>query len=177
MTITNHITEANPKNSYLNLFDDCVAKVLGDDNLSEEGKLFERAQDDSVTYASAKGLEPPLPSPQTSKETSKVTDNNRKFMSKQKYNEKIRECNQLSPSPEYLISPLKPVKIALHSNEAHNAIPRCLRSVDLEIVHETLTPRSDTNSFGTACNISPPEKHHLNHQVVFIRLKNEKLKL
>lgn len=61
------------------------------DDTSEEGKLLESVRDDSVTYASTRDLEPPLPAP---------------------------------PEPiiepyEEMISPLAPVMVTVHSNEAH----------------------------------------------------------
>lgn len=61
------------------------------DDTSEEGKLLESVRDDSVTYASTRDLEPPLPAPP----------------------EPIAE-----PFDE-MISPLAPVLVTVHSNEAH----------------------------------------------------------
>lgn len=62
------------------------------DDTSEEGKLLESVRDDSVTYASTRDLEPPHIS---------------------------------STEPfigEQLISPLAPVTVTVHTNEAHVSI-------------------------------------------------------
>lgn len=62
------------------------------DDTSEEGKLLESVQDDSVTYASTRDLEPPhIPSTES-------------FMGEQ------------------MISPLAPVTVTVHTNEAHVSI-------------------------------------------------------
>ncbi|KAI8121868.1 Protein tincar [Lucilia cuprina] len=65
MTITDHTTTVtiNPANNYDNCYEDSEDKIFGDDNISEEGKLLECVRDDSVTYASTRDLEPPLPPP------------------------------------------------------------------------------------------------------------------
>lgn len=61
------------------------------DDTSEEGKLLACVRDDSVTYASTRDLEPPL----TAKPESFI-------------------C-----LPDGLISPLAPVTVTVHTNEAH----------------------------------------------------------
>lgn len=61
------------------------------DDTSEEGKLLESVRDDSVTYASTRDLEPPLPS----------------------------QPGSLIDPTEQLISPLAPVMVTVHTHEAH----------------------------------------------------------
>lgn len=69
------------------------------DDTSEEGKLLESVRDDSVTYASTRDLEPPMPSQPP-----------------------------LPPPPpepffdsteQQMMSPLAPVMVTVHTNEAH----------------------------------------------------------
>lgn len=62
------------------------------DDTSEEGKLLESVRDDSVTYASTRDLEPPHIPPMEP------------FIGEQ------------------MISPLAPVTVTVHSNEAHVSI-------------------------------------------------------
>ncbi|KAL9698261.1 hypothetical protein quinque_001702 [Culex quinquefasciatus] len=101
------------------------------DDTSEEGKLLACVRDDSVTYASTRDLEPPI-ARTMSRET---------FMR----------------SPEQLGSPLAPVTVTVHNNEAvvPGSTPRCLRRADSGMPNEALTPRSDTNS--TESSTSPPD--------------------
>lgn len=49
-----------PPSEYMNITSLNGTCELGDDNISEEGKLLECVRDDSVTYASTRDLEPPL---------------------------------------------------------------------------------------------------------------------
>lgn len=88
---------------------------MGDDNISEEGKLIERVLDGSVTYASTKNLEPPLPSPLAS---NKTKSNSRFLASEEKCNQ-MTEGSPHCQSPEYLIIPVGPAKVVLHKNETH----------------------------------------------------------
>ncbi|XP_055853102.1 protein tincar [Episyrphus balteatus] len=129
-----------------------------DDNTSEEGKLLACVRDDSVTYASTRDLEPPhhphsnshLPPPPLSNATSPIG------IAPQAQPENM----QLASSPEHLISPLAPVTVTLHTNEAHiasSSTPRCLRRADSGVPNEALTPRSDTTST-TESTTSPPER-------------------
>ncbi|XP_053969445.1 protein tincar [Anastrepha ludens] len=72
----------------------------------------------------------------------------------------IPENMQLSSSPEHLVSPLAPVTVTVHTNEAHiasSSTPRCLRRADSGVPNEALTPRSDTTST-TESTTSPPER-------------------
>lgn len=64
MTITSHTTTVtiNPECDYVNCTGGILGRV-GDDNISEEGKLLACVRDDSVTYASTCDIEPPLPPP------------------------------------------------------------------------------------------------------------------
>ncbi|XP_013099153.2 protein tincar [Stomoxys calcitrans] len=124
--------------------------VLGDDNISEEGKLLACVRDDSVTYASTRDLEPPLPPPPPP--TTSVAE---------RAPHAIPDIMQLSSSPEHLVSPLAPVTVTVHTNEAHitsSSTPRCLRRADSGVPQEALTPRSDTTSMGTESTTSPPER-------------------
>ncbi|KAM8705938.1 hypothetical protein ACLKA7_010264 [Drosophila subpalustris] len=63
---------------------------------------------------------------------------------------------------QHLVSPLAPVTVAVHTNEAHiasSSTPRCLRRADSGVPNEALTPRSDTNSITESTNTtSPPER-------------------
>ncbi|XP_075144961.1 transmembrane protein tincar [Haematobia irritans] len=123
---------------------------LGDDNISEEGKLLACVRDDSVTYASTRDLEPPLPPPPPP--TIPVAD---------RPPQAIPDIMQLSSSSEHLVSPLAPVTVTVHTNEAHitsSSTPRCLRRADSGVPQEALTPRSDTTSMGTESTTSPPER-------------------
>ncbi|XP_070063789.1 protein tincar isoform X2 [Drosophila virilis] len=72
---------------------------------------------------------------------------------------------QTHPHPlqqHHLVSPLAPVTVAVHTNEAHiasSSTPRCLRRADSGVPNEALTPRSDTNSITESTNTtSPPER-------------------
>ncbi|KAH8414097.1 hypothetical protein KR222_006551 [Zaprionus bogoriensis] len=66
------------------------------------------------------------------------------------------------PLQHHLVSPLAPVTVAVHTNEAHiasSSTPRCLRRADSGVPNEALTPRSDTNSISESTNTtSPPER-------------------
>lgn len=120
MTITNHTTTVtvNPENNYVNCLDDSAGKVFGDDNISEEGKLLACVRDDSVTYASTRDLEPPLPPPPPPPKTNINTYRSSSLILSRK-NKQIAVPMQLSSSPDHLISPLAPVRVAIHTNEAH----------------------------------------------------------
>ncbi|XP_044314760.1 protein tincar isoform X1 [Drosophila rhopaloa] len=63
---------------------------------------------------------------------------------------------------QHLVSPLAPVTVAVHTNEAHiasSSTPRCLRRADSGVPNEALTPRSDTTSTTESTNTtSPPER-------------------
>lgn len=75
-----------------------------DDNISEEGKLLACVCDDSVTYASTRDLEPPNPNPPPPLTAPQAQPENM----------------QLSSSPEHqMISPIAPITVTVHSNEAH----------------------------------------------------------
>lgn len=67
--------------------------VCGYDDTSEEGKLLECVQDESITYASTKDLEPPHT-------TASVY---------------LQERYMASP----MMSPLAPVTVTVHSSEVH----------------------------------------------------------
>ncbi|XP_037816402.1 protein tincar isoform X2 [Lucilia sericata] len=157
MTITDHTTTVtiNPNN-----YDNCLEvnedKLFGDDNISEEGKLLECVRDDSVTYASTRDLEPPLPPPPDTAIVSVTHSNNLSILQKN-----TKQMPESSLTAENLISPLAPVRVAVHANEAHIAssfTPRCLRRADSGVPQEALTPRSDTASCGTESTVSPPER-------------------
>ncbi|KAH8295420.1 hypothetical protein KR018_010976 [Drosophila ironensis] len=63
---------------------------------------------------------------------------------------------------QHLVSPLAPVTVAVHTNEAHiasSSTPRCLRRADSGVPNEALTPRSDTTSTTeSTITTSPPER-------------------
>ncbi|KAH8349096.1 hypothetical protein KR084_005684 [Drosophila pseudotakahashii] len=69
---------------------------------------------------------------------------------------------QPSNPHQHLVSPLAPVTVAVHTNEAHiasSSTPRCLRRADSGVPNEALTPRSDTTSTTESTNTtSPPER-------------------
>lgn len=119
MTITTHTATVtvNSGNDYVNCHDTSLMKLCGDDNISEEGKLLERVRDDSVTYASTHDLEPPLPPPPPPPITDIATQHHISVLSNQ-----TSENMQLTSSPEHLISPLAPVRVAVQTNEAHVSI-------------------------------------------------------
>lgn len=106
----------------------------GYDDTSEEGKLLACVQDESVTYASTRDLEPP------------------------------RVTSIIYGDPRYvvtLVSPMAPVTVQVHP-EQHPQIstPRFLRRADSGMPQtEALTPKSDTNS--TESSTSPPERTSL----------------
>lgn len=88
---------------------------LGDDNISEEGKLLACVRDDSVTYASTRDLEPPLPPPPppvacADRHSMTVSD---------RAPQALPDVMRFPSSPEHLVSPLAPVMVTVHSNEAH----------------------------------------------------------
>ncbi|XP_068152497.1 protein tincar isoform X1 [Drosophila tropicalis] len=62
----------------------------------------------------------------------------------------------------HLVSPLAPVTVAVHTNEAHiasSSTPRCLRRADSGVPNEALTPRSDTTSTTeSTITTSPPDR-------------------
>ncbi|SPP83424.1 protein tincar isoform X1 [Drosophila guanche] len=61
----------------------------------------------------------------------------------------------------HLVSPLAPVTVAVHTNEAHiasSSTSRCLRRADSGVPNEALTPRSDTTSITESTTTSPPER-------------------
>uniref|UniRef100_A0A1B0CRX7 Protein tincar n=1 Tax=Lutzomyia longipalpis TaxID=7200 RepID=A0A1B0CRX7_LUTLO len=65
----------------------------------------------------------------------------------------------LEPPVEQMVSPLAPVTVTVHTNEAHitsSSTPRCLRRADSGVPNEALTPRSDTTS--TEESASPPDR-------------------
>ncbi|ALC46505.1 tinc [Drosophila busckii] len=71
-------------------------------------------------------------------------------------------AHPLQPHYQHLVSPLAPVTVAVHTNEAHiasSSTPRCLRRADSGVPNEALTPRSDTNSITESSHTtSPPER-------------------
>ncbi|XP_037924160.1 protein tincar isoform X3 [Hermetia illucens] len=77
-----------------------------DDNTSEEGKLLACVRDDSVTYASTRDLEPPQPPPPPTVQSPIVAP------------QQHIEVMHLG-SPVDLVSPLAPVTVTVHTNEAH----------------------------------------------------------
>lgn len=74
------------------------------DDTSEEGKLLESVRDDSVTYASTRDLEPPMPS----------------------------QHEPLMEIPDQLLSPIAPVMVTVHTNDLHvrPILEMCLQSID-----------------------------------------------
>ncbi|CRK92475.1 CLUMA_CG006047, isoform A [Clunio marinus] len=111
-----------------------MQKDNGYDDTSEEGKLLACVQDESVTYASARDLEPP----QTT--TSSIYSHERFIVT----------------SEHHMISPMAPVTVQVHS-EHHTSTPRFIRRADSGMpTNEALTPKSDTNS--TESSTSPPER-------------------
>lgn len=123
----------------------------GYDDTSEEGKLLACVQDESVTYASTRDLEPP-------QATSSIYVHERYVVS----------------SEHHMMSPMAPVTVQVHS-ELHVSLlssfdsqistkirpqtstPRFLRRADSGMPpNEALTPKSDTNS--TESSTSPPER-------------------
>lgn len=85
-----YATLRGPTGDLLHLSDLEAQCDLADDT-SEEGKLLACVRDDSVTYASTRDLEPPNPDPPDS------------FMG----------------LPQQMLSPLAPVTVTVHTNEAH----------------------------------------------------------
>uniref|UniRef100_A0A1A9VR80 Protein tincar n=1 Tax=Glossina austeni TaxID=7395 RepID=A0A1A9VR80_GLOAU len=165
MTITSHTATVSVNINASNVGGGCSGNstvdyvnctATSDDNISEEGKLLACVRDDSVTYASTRDLEPPLPPPPppTHNHQQQQTANKRAPHA-------MPEVMQLSSSPEHLVSPLAPVTVTVHTNEAHiasSSTPRCIRRADSGVPQEALTPRSDTNSMGTESTTSPPER-------------------
>ncbi|XP_073816865.1 transmembrane protein tincar [Musca autumnalis] len=132
----------NSQRDYVNCPNGGSNGMLADDNISEEGKLLACVRDDSVTYASTRDLEPPLPPPPP------IAD-------------RPPQAIPDASSPEHLVSPLAPVTVTVHANEAHitsSSTPRCLRRADSGVPQEALTPRSDTTSMGTESTTSPPDR-------------------
>lgn len=111
----------------------CTA--TSDDNISEEGKLLACVRDDSVTYASTRDLEPPLPPPPppTHNHQQQQTANKRAPHA-------MPEVMQLSSSPEHLVSPLAPVTVTVHTNEAHVSSFVCIC-----VRHRFMCDRNDFN--------------------------------
>lgn len=85
-----------------------TAEVMTDDNTSEEGKLLESVRDDTVTYASTRDLEPPVPPPPPSPPIPPPP----------LCVQPIDTNNNMSYNAQ-MISPLAPVTVTVHSNEAH----------------------------------------------------------
>lgn len=106
----------NSQRDYVNCPNGGSSGNMGDDNISEEGKLLACVRDDSVTYASTRDLEPPLPPPPPTAKPS-IVRNSTTVAGRAP--QAIPDIMQLSSSPEHLVSPLAPVTVTLHSNEAH----------------------------------------------------------
>lgn len=68
------------------------------DDTSEEGKLLECVRDDSVTYASTRDLEPPIPPPPPPLPP---------------------QLDSYLTGQDHMISPLAPVTVTVHTNEVH----------------------------------------------------------
>ncbi|XP_055378155.1 protein tincar isoform X2 [Condylostylus longicornis] len=70
--------------------------------------------------------------------------------------------NDIQQKQQQLVSPLAPVTVTVHTNEAHitnSSTPRCLRRADSGVPNEALTPRSDTTSTTESLTTtSPPER-------------------
>lgn len=102
------------------------------DDTSEEGKLLESVRDDSVTYASTRDLEPPMPSQ--------------------------NDINM--DTSELMLSPLAPVMVTVHTNEIHvsalnqNKITNSCRVFSIEmLISKFICPATinhDTTLF-TSC--------------------------
>ncbi|EDW95834.2 uncharacterized protein Dyak_GE25500, partial [Drosophila yakuba] len=182
---------------------------ISDDNLSEEGKLLACVRDDSITYASTRDLEPPLPSnqaeapppppplpmkgapiplpPAVMPHSAGIYGRAPQAMPEMMQLSPERHHNPLQhslPHPQqhplqhqqppqhplqqqghphqHLVSPLAPVTVSVHTNDAHiasSSTPRCLRRADSGVPNEALTPRSDTTSTTESTNTtSPPER-------------------
>lgn len=99
-----------------------------DDNTSEEGKLLACVRDDSVTYASTRDLEPPQPPPPPIVQSPIVAP------------QQHIEVMHLG-SPVDLVSPLAPVTVTVHTNEAHVSTNKCYWFAGEYVF---LTPRSVT---------------------------------
>lgn len=108
---------------------------IGYDDTSEEGKLLACVQDESVTYASTRDLEPP-----------QVVQSIYGFV---------------VTSDLRMTSPMAPVTVQVHSEQhPQTSTPRFLRRADSGMPpNEALTPKSDTNS--TESSTSPPERTSL----------------
>lgn len=100
-----YATLRGPTGDLLHLSDLEAHCDLADDT-SEEGKLLACVRDDSVTYASTRDLEPPNPDPPDS------------FLG----------------SPQQMLSPLAPVTVTVHTNEAH-VITTCTHNVDVTLLY------------------------------------------
>lgn len=88
------------------------------DDTSEEGKLLACVRDDSVTYASTRDLEPPIPPL-----TTITTINQQQPLQLIVMNNNIDIDDTLPEpylgSPDKLISPMAPVTVTVHSTEIH----------------------------------------------------------
>lgn len=93
----------------------CDSSHLTDDNTSEEGKLLESVRDDSVTYASTRDLEPPGLPPPPHPTLLQQQDSN---------NNSSSNSNSTSGYGSQLVSPLAPVTVTVHTNEAHVSVER-----------------------------------------------------
>lgn len=126
----------------------------GYDDTSEEGKLLACVQDESVTYASARDLEPPRTASTTIYERYVVTSEQRSPMAPvtvQVHSEHHVSLMQRLSSRSLLI---------LDLIQQQTSTPRFLRRADSGMPqNEALTPKSDTNS--TESSTSPPERTSL----------------
>lgn len=71
------------------------------DDTSEEGKLLDCVRDDSVTYASTRDLEPPMPPPPPPP----MEDDEFELYA--------------DSSTETLVNPINPITVTVHTNEMH----------------------------------------------------------
>ena len=93
---------------------------LGADDTSEEGKLLACVRDDSVTYASTRDLEPPSTAPTTSTTITTISSTTAS----------TSHSDSFMGSPEQMLSPLAPVTVTVHTNEAHVS-PSIMIKIDL----------------------------------------------
>lgn len=91
-----------------------------DDNTSEEGKLLDCVRDDSVTYASTRDLEPPMPPPPP---PPPLDD----------------ECHMYrESSTETLVNP---VSVTVHTSDGSVSIPAITPKVDAETIENLTQPK------------------------------------
>lgn len=116
------------------------------DDTSEEGKLLECLRDDSVTYASTRDLEPPIPPPPPPP----IPES---------------ECNLYaidSVESQYVSSvQIEPVAVTVHHTvENHLTMQKAkiIRRGDSGMPHEVHLASPHSESTSTECSTSPPER-------------------